>query len=169
MTKKVEAKKQAAVTPAVQPQPPAPAPTPAVAAQPVAPSKQTQTLEKLKTAWTARGVDLSKMTVKPDGKFLYVTVGAAWPVIKLGPTGGIDLPEIKSYAKAFDAAVNADQLWQKQQERDKKKAATAAPAPTTPKPPAPTKPGAGQPEAKKETPTARKQKADAALEQRLSA
>ncbi len=103
---------------------------PAPAAQPATVSKQQVTLDKLKEAWTAKGVDLSKLEAKPDGKFVLVTVAAGWPIIQLGPTGGTVLPQIRSYAKAFDAAVDGLAVFQKQQTRDQKKAATtAAPAP----------------------------------------
>src|SRR5581483_4785559 len=138
-------KKQEQQKPAVQPQ----AAT-AHAAEPqapeVAPSKQEQTLNQLKEAWAKRGVELGKLEVKPDGKFLMVTVATNWPLIKIGPTGGIDLPTIKSYAKAFDAAVNGDQLLKKQQERMAKKQAASAPAPAA-------KPDVKVEAAKQETPT----------------
>jgi len=150
---------------AAQPQPQAPTPAPVAAT----PNRQTMKLEELKTAWTKKGVDLSKLIVTPDGKFLMVLVDGEWPVVKIGPTGGIDIPALKSYPKAWDAALDAKELLKKQTERAAKKTAAAAPAPTTPKPPAPGKPVAGHPEQPKETPAVRKQKADQQLEQRLSA
>ena len=145
--------------PPVQPGP-QPAPTPKVeenVAQ--AASKQDQTLETLKAAWTKRGVDLSKMQVKMDGKFMLINVDANWPTIKLGPGGGGELPALRSYPKFFDAAIIADQLLAKQTERDQKKAAAAQPKPAVevqkPK------------EVSKETVTAKKAKADAELERQL--
>jgi hypothetical protein len=117
--------------PAVEQPKPAATPAPAVAAPAAAPaqaSKQMQTIEKLKEGWTAKGVDLSKLETKPDGKFLLVTVAPGWPIIQLGPTGGIVLPQIRSYAKAWDAAIDGLAVFQKQQARDQKKAATATPA-----------------------------------------
>jgi len=99
-----------------------PTPTPAAV-----PNKQQLKLVELKAAWTVRGVDLSKMTVKPDGKYLLVTVAEGWPPVQIGSTGGISLPTIRSYVSAFDAAVHADELWAKQQARDARKAAAAAP------------------------------------------
>jgi len=147
-------------TPEVQPQPAVTEPTPAPAPPAAAPaSKQTATLDKLKAAWTERKVDLSKMTIQPDGKFILVTVDDGWPVVQIGASGGIVLPQIRSYVKAFDAAVDGLSLFQKQNERDAKKASATAPKPGTVTPP----PAAVQ----KETPTAKKQKADAALEQQL--
>jgi hypothetical protein len=123
-----------------------PAPTPAASAQPTATaappaatpaaSKQTATLDKLKAAWTARGLELGKLTAKPDGKYLMVTVADGWPPIQLGSTGGIVVPALRSYASAFDAAVHADELYAKQQARDAKKLAAAqpkAPAPAVAK------------------------------------
>lgn len=150
--KKTEATKTA--TPTVQQQPAAQAPV-----VPVAPSKQEVTLDKLKSAWAERKVDLSKLTATPDGKFLVVKVDANWPEIVIGASGGIDLPQVKSYAKAFDAAVEGDVLLKKQTERAAKK----SPAPPTPKP-------ATQPEPKErvaETPASKKAKAHSQIEQRL--
>src|SRR5258708_7539168 len=106
--------------------------TPAPAAAATQPSKQQATLDKLKEAWTARGVDLSKLEAKPDGKFLLVTVAAGWPIVQLGPTGGIVLPQIRSYAKAFDAAVDGLAVFEKQNARDSKKQQASAPAPKAP-------------------------------------
>ena len=74
-----------------------PAATPAPAAAPVAASKQQVTLDKLKVAWAEKGVDLSKLEAKADGKFLLVTAAPGWPVIQLGPTGGITRP-LSSYS-----------------------------------------------------------------------
>jgi len=158
-----EAAKRAKQTSAVQPaaavavaEPPKAEPQPA--AQPTPANKQTATFDKLKEAWTAKGVDLSKMEVKPDGKFVLITVAAGWPAIQIGPTGGITLPQIRSYAKAFDAAVDGLALYEKQKARDTKK--TAAPAPAPKAAPAPAAPA-------KETPTAKKGKAHQQIEQQL--
>ena len=149
MTPKKDAPKQPEAPKPQQPTAPTPAPATTVAAAPAQPSKQTQTLDNLKAAWTKRGVDLSKMQTVNDGKFLLVVVADNWPDIVIGVGGGIDLPQIKSYPKAFDAAIIGDQLLAKQNARLAK---LAAPAPAT-KPKA-----AVQPEAKKaETPAAKKQ------------
>jgi hypothetical protein len=156
-----EAKKREAATKAVQPQPAAaadqPKPEAPAAAPPVPANKQTTTFEKLKAAWAARGLDLSKMTATPDGKYLDVIVAEGWPLIMIGASGGITLPEIRSYAKAFEAAVDGLALFQKQQARDAKK---AAPAPAPKAAPAPAAPA-------KETPTAKKGKAHQQIEQQL--
>jgi hypothetical protein len=125
----------------------------------VAVSKQRQTIDKLKTAWAERKIDLSKLTETQDGKFINVMVAEGWPIIAIGPTGGITLPQVRSYAKAWDAAVDGLAIFQKQLQRDAKKTAATA---TTAKPataPAPT--------AQKETPTVRKQKQGAAVEAQL--
>jgi pyruvate/2-oxoglutarate dehydrogenase complex dihydrolipoamide acyltransferase (E2) component len=139
---------------------PAPAPAPATPA-PATPTKQMATLELLKAAWTKRGVDLSKLQTVNDGKFLLVVVADVWPDIVIGVGGGINLPQIKSYPKAFEAAVEGDVLWKKQVERAQK---AAAPAPT-PKPAA-----AKSEETKAVTPTTPAQKKAAdhqKLEQQL--
>ncbi len=133
-------------------------PAPAPAAQPATPvpaNKQTATFDTLKAGWLAKGVDLSKMTVKPDGKFTLVVVAEGWPTVQIGPTGGITVVQLKSYQKAFDAAMDGLALYEKQQAREAKKAATPATAPEAAKAPV------------KESTTAKKQKADAQLEQQL--
>jgi len=99
------------------------------AAAPAQPSKQMQTIEKLKEGWTAKGVNLDKLTVKDDGKFKLVVVADGWPTVQIGPTGGISLPAIKSYPKAFEAALEGDKLLAKQNAREAKKATATAPAP----------------------------------------
>jgi len=126
-------------------------------AKPATPSKQEVTLNKLKAAWQEKKVDLSKLEAKPDGKFLNVIVGAGWPIVRIGAAGGIELPQIRSYAKAFDAAVDGLAIFQKQQARDAKRTAPAAPAPAV------------KPEQKKEeTPTAKKRRQEQALEAQLA-
>jgi hypothetical protein len=118
------------VQPAAVAEQPKPAATPAPAAAAQAqPSKQMQTIEKLKEGWTAKGVDLSKLTVKDDGKFKLLVVAEGWPTVQIGPTGGIVLPQIRSYAKAWDAAMDGLAVYQKQRARDQKKATATAPAP----------------------------------------
>ncbi len=160
-----KAQKQAAeraktAAPAVQPQPVAEQPKPAAspakpAAQPLptpSSSKQSEMINKLKAAWTAKKVDLGTMTIRDDGKFKLIVVDAGWPTVQIGPTGGITVLELRSYAKAFDAAIDGLALFTKQNDRDKKKAAAPAPPPTP---------------AAKETPTARKTKAHAQIEQQM--
>jgi hypothetical protein len=105
--------------------PTTPAPTPAQAAV----SKQTQTIEKLKEGWLAKGVNLDKLTVKDDGKFKLAVVDEGWPTVQIGQSGGITVLELKSYAKAFDAAMIGKELFDKQKGREQKKATASAPAP----------------------------------------
>ena len=86
--KAAEERAQAAAPKAAQPA--AVAEQPKVAAAPLpTPSKQAETINKLKAAWTERKVDLSKMTIKDDGKFKLIVVDAGWPTVQIGPTGGI--------------------------------------------------------------------------------
>jgi hypothetical protein len=103
-------------------------PAPAAAA-PAQPSKQTQTIDKLKEGWTAKGVDLSKLSIKDDGKFKLLVVDQGWPTCQIGPTGGLTVLELKSYSKAFDAAMDGLALYQKQGAREQKKTAATAPTP----------------------------------------
>lgn len=108
-----------------------PKPEVKAAATPATPSqftKQMQTIDKLKEGWTAKGVALDKLTVKDDGKFKLVVVAEGWPTVQVGPTGGITVTELKSYAKAFDAAMDGLALYDKQKAREQKKEAAAAPA-----------------------------------------
>jgi hypothetical protein len=128
-------------TPAAVAEQPKPTPAPAATAQPATaapaqPNKQQQTIEKLQEGWKAKGVDLSKLTIKDDGKFKLLIVDAGWPTVQVGNSGGITVLELKSYAKAFDAAMDGLSLYQKQQAREQKKAAAAAPAPPAAKAPA---------------------------------
>ena len=124
MTAKKDSKKNVQTTTA-----PAPAPATPETAKPVATiGKQTQTLQRLKDAWANKGINLETIKVVADGKFLNVRVAEGWPLIVIGASGGINLPEIKSYPKAFDAAIIADQLLAKQLARSQKKTAPPAPA-----------------------------------------
>ena len=147
--------------PAVQPSITTPAATAQTTKPEPQPSRQQTTVAKLIDAWKARGIDVSKLEQVQDGKFLLLRL-PNFPTIRIGPSGGGDLPEIGSYAKFFDAAVIGDQLLAKKKARDAKKqvANVQAPKPTTPAP-------QGQTAKAKETPTARKQKADAELERQL--
>lgn len=127
------AKKQDAKKPEVQPQPqPAPA-TPTVGvktqtAQPQPVSKQGSTITKLKEAWTAKGISLKVLVEKQDGKFVLLQPTLGWPIIRIGASGGIELPEIKSYPRAFDAAINGKELLDKQCEPGRRRRWTAASA-----------------------------------------
>ena len=73
-----------------------PAPQPAPATPTAQPTKQEATIAKLREGWTAKGVDLSKLTIKDDGKFKLLIVDAEWPMVQVGPTGGISLLELRS-------------------------------------------------------------------------
>jgi hypothetical protein len=156
-----------ATTPTTEPTP-APAPAAAVsvaAVQPIpAPTKQQTTIGLLIEAWTKRGVDLSKISIKDDGKFKNIQVGEGWPLIVVGVGGGINLPEIKSYPSAFPAAVEGDKLLAKQIARTQKAAAPATPTVVTVK--ATVVPDQAK-AADAVTPAQRKKQADAQLEKRL--
>ncbi len=126
-SERAKAQKPAAEVKAATPTPtPEPAPA-AVAAQSTTPSKQDATLAKLKAGWEAKKVDLSKMTVKDDGKFKNVIVSEGWPTVRIGASGGITVLELKSYPDAFTAAMEGLERYTKQQAREQKKATAAAP------------------------------------------
>jgi hypothetical protein len=113
------------VKPATVAEPPKPTPAPA---QPVAVSKQQMTIMKLTAALREqRQIEVKPEMLIADGKYINLLIGKEWPVIAIGPTGGIVLPVIKSYPKAFEAALDGDKLLAKQNEREAKKAAAAAP------------------------------------------
>ncbi len=162
------AKKQDAKKPEVQPQPqPSTPATPTVevktpTAQPQPISKQGATITKLKEAWTSKGISLKELVERQDGKFILLQPTSDWPVIRIGPTGGVELPQIRSYAKAWDAAVDGLSIWQKQQARDQKKAATATPPVGGMAKPQPA------PAAKQESPAVKKQKEHRTLETQLA-
>jgi hypothetical protein len=109
---------------------PAAKPAPAAAA-PAQPSKQTQTIEKLTVALREqRQIEVKPEMLVQDGKYINLLISTEWPIIQIGASGGIVLPAIKSYPKAFAAALEGDKLLAKQSEREAKK--TGAAAPTAP-------------------------------------
>ena len=128
----------------------------------VAPTKQAAAINQLTDGWKAKGVDLGKLTQTQDCKFVNLVVADGWPVVAVGPTGGINLPQIRSYSKPFDAAMDGKTLLEKQSARDAKKSAAPAPATATV--------AAAKSEQAKDpapTPAQRKKVADAQLEQKL--
>lgn len=151
-------------TTATQPQQPATPATPAPAtATTLGASKAEMTVMKLTVALRKeRNVEVKPEMLSTDGKFLVLKIGDAWPQIRIGVGGGIDLPAIKSYPKAWDAALIGDQLLAKQTERAAKKSAPA-PKQETPK----TTPAAAP--TAKDTPTQKKQKAAEQIEKKLEA
>jgi len=159
--KQSEARKAAATNAAPtavaeQPKPtPAPAPTPV----PVAVSKQDATIQKLKDGWTAKGVDLSKLTIKDDGKFKVLQVTPEWPSVQVGASGGITVLELRSYPDGFTGAMEGLERFNKQKARDAKKATAPAAAPTA-------QPKAPEPQ-KATTPAARKKAQHQQVEQQL--
>jgi len=122
-------KTTAAVEPAAvaeQPKPEVKATAPATPAQP---SKQQTTIEKLTVALREqRQIEVVASMLTQDGKYINLLIGKEWPVIQIGASGGIVLPQIKSYPKAFEAALQGDKLLTRQNERQAKKATATAPA-----------------------------------------
>lgn len=98
----------------------------ATPATPALPSKQDATLAKLKAGWEEKKVDLSKMTVKDDGKFKNVIVAEGWPTVRIGASGGIAVLELKSYPDAFTGAMEGLERYTKQKARDEKAVAAAS-------------------------------------------
>lgn len=166
--KQAEERASAAAPKAAQPvaTPVAVAEAPKPAAQAEAPlSKQQQTLMRLIVALREkRQIEVKPEMLMQDGKFILIRIGESWPTIQVGPTGGITVVELKSYPVAFDAAIDGDNLLAKQKAREAKKANGSVPAPAPAAQPAAT---AKDTPAPKQTPTARKQKADAAVEAQL--
>ena len=106
-----------------------------------------------------RDLKVTPEMLTQDGKFILLNIGPAWPTIRIGASGGVELPAIRSYPRAFEAAVDGDKLLAKQAAKDAKKFAAAA------------TPAAVKPEQKKEvqaeTTTQKKQKHDQKIEQEL--
>jgi hypothetical protein len=160
MTSKKESKRQAAEPASTAQAPKAPKPETPTPAPPPVVTKQQATVAKLKAAWKEKGIKLDQLSERQDGKYTLLQPTSEWPVIRIGPTGGVELPAIRSYAKAWDAAVDGLAVWTKQQQRDHKKATQAAtPAPAKPQP---------APAAKPESPAVRKQKEHNKLEAALA-
>lgn len=127
MSKK--SKQAEAVTPEVTPAAPATPvqPEEKKAAEPVAVSKQQLAVMQLVVGLKQeRQIEVKAEQLVQDGKFINVTL-PGWPVIAIGPSGGYNLPQVKSYPKADLATMlTADARYAKQLERETKK--TAAPA-----------------------------------------
>jgi hypothetical protein len=87
------------------------------------PSKQMQVLDNLKKGWLEKKVDISKLTATPDGKFLNIQVAPDWPIVQIGPSAGVSIPALKSYQSAYDAAMDAKALLERQNARSQKKSA----------------------------------------------
>jgi hypothetical protein len=156
--KKPDKPKEPPVASTVQaPKAPNPETPIAKAAEPA--PKQTQTFNRLVDAWKERKLDLSQMKDWMDGKYRLVVPTPAFPVIRIGGSGGIELPDLKSYPSAFQAAVDGDKLLAKQVARRQKKSVTPAPAPSKPQP---------APAGKQESPAVRKQKEHNKLEAALA-
>jgi hypothetical protein len=103
-------------------------------AQPAAVSKQQLTIMRLTVALREqRQIEVKPEMLTQDGKYINLLIdGRKWPVIEIGPSGGIELPQIRSFPKAFEAALEGDKLLAKQFERDAKKATASAPPVTPP-------------------------------------
>jgi len=132
-----EQRAQAAAPKAAQPVAEAPKPAAPTAAAPAQPSKQEQTIARLLEGWRAKGVDLSKLQDKQDGKYRLLVVGEGWPTVQVGASGGITVLELKSYPDGFTAAMEGLDRFNKQKARDAKRAAVAqapVPAPAQPAP-----------------------------------
>jgi len=128
-----------------------------IAPQPQPAAKQQATVSKVLDGWKARGVDLSKLEQKQDGKFILLLL-PNFPECKIGPSGGLEVA-LPSYPNAYDAAINGDTLLAKLQARQAKKQSMAAPAPSKPQP---------APASKQETPAVRKTKEHNKLEAALA-
>jgi hypothetical protein len=101
----------------------------AAATQPTVVSKQQLTIMRLTVAFREqRQIEVKPEMLTQDGKYINLLIGKEWPVIQIGASGGIVLPVIKSYPKAFEAALEGDKLLARQNEREAKKNATTAPA-----------------------------------------
>ena len=99
------------------------------AAAPATISKQQLTIVALAEAFKAqRGIEVKPEMLKQDGEYVNLLIGKEWPTIRIGNSGGITVMELKSYAKAFDAAIQGDTLLAKQTAREQKKVAATAPA-----------------------------------------
>ena len=86
-------------------------------------TKQTEVVEQLKKQWEARDVEVEAIEVIEEAGKVVVAVGDGWPVVQIGKQGGVDVPQLKSYADGKEAAVVADQMLAKQTEREVKRAA----------------------------------------------
>jgi len=116
-----------------KPAPETKAATPATPTQPTTVSKQQLTIMRLTVALREqRQIEVKPEMLTQDGKFILLRIGKEWPTIQVGNSGGITVVELKSYPKAFEAAIEGDKLLAKQNEREQKKAAAPAPKAAAP-------------------------------------
>jgi hypothetical protein len=134
--KKPTEPKSAVAVPVVPPAVAAPATPLAPTSAPAQPSKQQQTIDKLIAGWAEKGVPINKLIVRDDGKFKLLIPGEGWPTIRVGGSGGITVMELKSYTSAYLAALDGLNLYQRQLEREAKRAVAQPAAPTAEKAPA---------------------------------
>jgi hypothetical protein len=99
----------------------------------------------VKEAWLAKGVSLNELVEKQDGKFTLLQPTPEWPVVQIGASGGISLPEIKSYPRAYEAGLDGLELLRKQREREAKRATATAATPPPAKAVEPPQPTAKKP------------------------
>jgi hypothetical protein len=111
---------------------PKPTGTAVPATQPAVDKQQLAIMQLSVALRQQRQIEVKPDMLKQDGKYINLVVGKEWPTIRIGNSGGITVMELKSYAKAFDAAVNGDTLYAKQKGREQKKVAASAP-PAAPK------------------------------------
>jgi hypothetical protein len=96
--------------------------------QPAVVSKQQLSVMRLTVALREqRQIEVKPEMLKQDGKFILINIGPTWPVFRIGANGGIVLPDIRSYKEGMDTWVKADELLARQNARDSKKQAAAAP------------------------------------------
>jgi hypothetical protein len=112
-------------------------PNPAIVANAVAApaqkTKQQLTIEKLiATLVELRKISAKKIDMRNEGSKVIMLIAANWPAVEIGRAGGINIPALKSYASAFEAAIHGDELLAKQQQREAKALAAKAAPPTPP-------------------------------------
>jgi hypothetical protein len=118
----------------VEPVTPVVVATPAPA--PAQPNKQAEAIAKLKDGWLSKGISLDKLVIRDDGKYKMLVVAPNWPTVRVGGSGGITVMELKSYTSAYLAALDGLNLYQRQLEREAKRAVAQPAAPTAEKAPA---------------------------------
>jgi hypothetical protein len=107
----------------------------AAAVPPASPAKSKQqiTLDTLLAALQEkRKINPKKVEVKQEGSKLVMTIGPGWPIVEIGKGGGISLPQIKSYASAFECVLVGDAKLAAQSAREQKAAAGKAVPPIAP-------------------------------------
>jgi hypothetical protein len=77
---------------------------------------QEETIQNIEDGLRKTRHTINKLRVKEFERIIYVEIEDV--TVRIGIAGGIELPALRTYMDSVEAAVNADILFKRQQERD---------------------------------------------------